>query len=164
MEDNIQNNTPEVSELDKIKAERDEYLNGWKRAKADFLNYQKDEAKRLDDMGKFYTEAILEDVISVMDGFNHGLASIEKSGGQVDKGFYLVKNQLEELLKRRGVTQMKVSPGEVYNPMYHEAIQMLESAEANGNKIESGHIAEEVEAGYMMNGKVLKPARVKVVQ
>lgn len=171
MEDNIQNNITDNSEIDKIRAEvedvkkqRDEYLNGWKRAKADFLNYQKDEMKRLDDMGRLSMEAILEDAISVLDGFNHGLVSIEKSGGQVDKGLYLVKNQLEDLLKRRGVTQTKVGPGEAYNPMYHEAIQMLEEATVDGKKIESGHIAEVVEAGYAMDGKVLKPARVKVVQ
>lgn len=164
MEDNTQKNNPELSELDKVKAERDEYLNGWKRAKADLLNYQKDESKRLDEMSRLLIEGVLEDIVSVLDSFNHGLASIEKSGGKIDEGLVLVRNQLGEILKRRGVTKMQVQPGEVYNPMYHEAIQMLDEAEANGKKIDSGHIAEEVEAGYLIHGRVLKPARVKVVQ
>lgn len=171
MEDNTQkntpNNAPEPSEMDKIKAEaedvkrqRDEYLNGWKRAKADLLNYQKDEAKRLEEMAKFGTEDLLREITRILDSLNLAFASIEKSGGKVDEGLMLIKKGIMDVLSRRGVEKIEAKPGDEYNPMFHEAIGMKEAAE--GEK--SGTIAEVIEEGYKLYDYVLKPARVKVVE
>ncbi len=160
MEDNIQNNIPEPSETDKIKVDRDEYLNGWKRAKADLVNYQKDESKRLAEIAKFGTEDILRDIIGVTDSMNLAFSSIEKSGGKIDAGLTLIRNQLMDILKKRAVTEIEIKPGDLYNPMYHEAIGMVEPKE--GSK--SGTIAEEIEKGYMLHDYVLKASRVKVVE
>ncbi len=166
MEDNIKkdDNTiaSEPTELEKLKAERDEYLNGWKRAKADLLNYQKDESKRFEEMAKFATEDILKEIISVIDHLTLAFGSIEKSGGQVDQGLLLIKNQLFDVIKKRGIRKIEIRPGEEYNPMYHEAIEMVEPGSGQPN-LKSGTIAEEVEPGYALHNYVLKPARVKVV-
>lgn len=155
------------TELDKVKAEvedvkkqRDEYLNGWKRAKADLINYQKEEAKRFEDMAKFSAEDILLDIINILQNYNFGIAAIEKSGGKVDNGLLLVKGQLEDLLKRRGITKITIQVGDVFNPQYHEAVEM---AEGDG-KFESGKIAEVVEDGYTLHAKVLRAVKVKVVK
>lgn len=147
------------AELEKLKAERDEYLNGWKRATADLINYKKEESKRLEDAIRFTREDLLRDVIQSLDHFGLGLAAMEKQG-TVDKGFYMIKSQLEDILKRHGVQKIKSGVGEMFNPMYHEAV-----AETEGDgKIGSGHIAEEIEPGYSLNDRVIKPARVKVVK
>lgn len=163
----IENNNTDIPEIDKIKAEaeaarreRDEYLNGWKRAKADLLNYQKDEAKRLEEMAKFGTEDLLREIVRILDSMNLALVSIEKSGDKVDEGLVLIKKGIMDVLSRRGVVKVEAKPGDEYNPMFHEAIGMKEASE--GEK--SGTIAEVIEEGYKLHDYVLKPARVKVVQ
>ena len=165
-EDPKQNNTSDGSksdlqvQADNLKAERDEYLNGWKRAKADLVNYQKDEAKRLGEIAKFGTEDMLRDIISVVDNMNLAYLSIGKASGKIDQGLILIKNQLLEILKKRGVMKIELKPGDLYNPMYHEAIEMTEPTDT----LKSGMVAEVVEDGYVLHDYVLKPARVKVVQ
>ena len=145
----------EVDESDKLKQERDEYLNGWKRAKADLMNYQKDESKRLHDAMGYGAEIIMRDLILVLDSFQLGIQSMEKSGG-ADKGIYIIKSQLEDVLKKQGLERMKVSSGDKFDPNYHESLGEME---LDG---ESGTVAVEIEAGYLLNGKVVRPARVKL--
>ncbi|OGE83980.1 MAG: nucleotide exchange factor GrpE [Candidatus Colwellbacteria bacterium RIFCSPLOWO2_01_FULL_48_10] len=161
-DENIKNeavgDAPAQSELEKAKAERDEYLNGWKRAKADLINYQKDDARRLEDMARYGNEGIVREVISVIGSFDLALSVLEKAG-QADKGLYMVRSQMQDILKRRGVERIKVAVGETLNPVYHEAVAAIPQTE----NIKSGQIAEEVEPGYTMHGKVIHAAKVKVV-
>ena len=60
----------EIDEVLKCQKERDEYLDGWKRAKADLINYKKDEAKRFETIIKFSQEAIIRDLINILDSFD----------------------------------------------------------------------------------------------
>ncbi|MCR4260733.1 MAG: nucleotide exchange factor GrpE [Candidatus Colwellbacteria bacterium] len=147
---------PEKSEADKLKAERDEYLDGWKRAKADLANYKKDELKRLEEIVRFANEDIIRNLLSVLDSFELALSAMERDG-QVEKGVYLIKNQLEDLLHRRGLERMEVTDGIRFDPGIHDAVTTVP-----GEKAQDDLIAEEVEAGYTLNGKVLRPAKVKV--
>lgn len=137
----------------------EEYLNGWKRAKADLINYKKDEAKRFEDVIKFGNELLVRDLITTLDTFNLAVASLEKSG-TVDKGIYMIKSQLEDALKRHGLEKLVVSVGEPFNPALQEAIAEVEASPSTS----SGQVVEEVEAGYTLNGKVIRPARVKVAK
>jgi len=143
-------------ELEKISKERDEYLDGWRRSKADLINYKKEELKRLEEMAKFGNEEVIRDLISVLDSFELALVTLEKSEGKVEKGIYLIKIQLEDILKRRGLQKIKVNKNDKFNPNYHEAVGNVSE---NG---ESGTIAEEVETGYMLYNKVLRPTRVRL--
>lgn len=142
-------------ELEKMQKERDEYLNGWKRAKADLVNYQKDEAKRFQEVMKYGNESLIRELISVLDSFELGISAMERGGG-VDKGVYIIKNQLEEVLKKQGLEKIKVSPGNAFDPHLHESLGEMES------EYPSGTIAAEVESGYALNGKVVRPTRVKL--
>lgn len=142
---------PEASEADKLKQERDEYLNGWKRAKADLVNYQKDESKRLRDAMGYGVEIVMRDLILVLDSF-----ALAETAGKEDEGTKAIRNQLLDVLKRQGLERMKVSPGDKFDPNFHESLGEME---LDG---ESGTIAVEIEAGYLLNGKVVRPARVKL--
>ena len=150
----------EVSELDKVKQEKDEYLNGWKRAKADLINYQKDEGKRFEEMMKYSTEAIVRDLIPVLDSMELALSmgALAKADISAQKGFSIIRNQLEEVLKKKGLEKLKVSPGDNFDPAKHESIGEVDE----GSPLDSGKIAEEIESGYLLNGKVVRPARVKL--
>ena len=98
-------------------------------------------------------------VISVIDNMNLAYLSIEKAGGKIDQGLILIKNQLLDTIKKRGAVKIELKPGDPYNPMYHEAIEMIP---ADG--LSSGTVGEIVEDGYVLHDYVLKPSRVKVVQ
>lgn len=143
----------EPTELDKTKSERDEYLNGWKRAKADLINYQKDESKRLRDAMSYGSETVMRDLILVLDSFN--LASM---AGKEDEGTKAIRNQLSDVLKRHGLEKMKLSPGDAFDPNLHESLGEMEI------ELPPGTVAVEIEAGYLLNGKVVRPARVKLVK
>lgn len=142
-------------ELEKCKAERDEYLNGWKRAKADLINYQKDEQKRMEEFMKFANKELLRELITVMDSFDLAIATL---GERLDKGTLMIRTQLEDVLKKQGLERLAVAIGAPFDPAVHEAVAAVESTEPPGT------IVEEVERGYALNGRVIRPARVKVVK
>ncbi len=144
-------------ELEKCTRERDEYLAGWQRAKADFINYKKEDLRRLEEMAKFGNEDLIKDIISVVHSFDLALRVMEKNGG-VDKGIYLIRSQMEDVLKRRGLEKIHISPGDVYDPSLAEAMLEIESDKPPGTVIEV------MDPGYRLHGKVLKPAKVALAK
>lgn len=157
-----------ADELSKCQKERDEYLEGWKRAKADLLNYKKDEGKRFETVVRFANETIVKDIIGVLDSFDLALATLEtpkespvgdptgQASRKAAKGMYLIKAQLEDILKQHGLERVIVSVDKQFDPSLQEAIASVESDKP------SGTVIEEVESGYILNGKLIRPARVKV--
>ena len=144
-------------ELSKHQKERDEYLDGWKRAKAELLNYKKDEARRFEAVLKFANESLVKELLTVLDSFDLAIASFEKDS-KTQKGLFLIKSQLEDILKRNGLERIKVEIGQPFNPEFHEAIVKIESNQP------ANIIVEEIEAGYILNGKVIRPARIKIAK
>jgi len=144
-------------ELSKHQKERDEYLDGWKRAKAELLNYKKDEARRFEAVLKFANESLVKELLTVLDSFDLAIASFEKDS-KTQKGLFLIKSQLEDVLKRNGLEKIKAEIGQPFNPEFHEAIAKIESNQP------ANIIVEEIEAGYILNGKVIRPARIKIAK
>ena len=147
-----EDNKNDNSELEKLKAERDEYLNGWKRAKADLINYQKDEGKRFEEMMDYSREMVISEVVPVLDSMELAL----KAEPQND-GLQRIKIQLEDTFKKYGLEKIKVSPGDSFDTNLHESVGEIELKE-----IESGKIAAEVSSGYKLKNRVIRPARVKL--
>ena len=154
-------NRPEEpeNEISKCQKEKDEYLDGWKRAKAELINYKKDEAKRFEQIAKFSNEILIRDLIVVLDSFDLALVSLGEEGEEKkQKGLYLIRQQLEDILKQQGLERVVVSVGKEFDPNLHDAVASVESDKP------SGTITEEVERGYLLNGKLIRPARVKVAK
>jgi molecular chaperone GrpE len=143
--------------LEKSEKERAEYLAGWQRAKADFINYKKEEMQHLEDIARYGSLELLKDLIAVMDSFDLGLRSMEKAGS-VDKGIYMIRAQIEDVLRKRGVERITVKVGEEFNPSVAEAIVTAESDKP------AGTVLEEIEPGYRLYDKILRPARVKIAK
>lgn len=143
-------------ELKQTKQDRDEYLDGWKRAKADLINYKRDELKRLEQVVHFASEDMMRDLITVLDSFDLALASMKKDD-PAEKGIYLIKSKLEKVLKDKGLVKIDVEVGGKFDPAYHEAISVIEDESGK-----SETIAEEFEVGYMLHKKVLRAAKVKI--
>jgi len=146
-----------LDELSKCQKERDDYLDGWKRVKADLINYKKDEAKRFEAIVKFSNEALIKELINVLDSFDLALVALEvEEDKKTQKGLYLIRQQLEDILRQNGLERIIVSVGQSFDPALQEAVATVESDKP------SGTIIEEVERGYLLNGKLIRPARVKV--
>lgn len=154
-EQNLQQ--PEPNELEaKLAAteqQRDEYLNGWQRAKADFTNYKRDEMARMKEMAQYGSEDLIKDLIGVLDNFDLGLRTMEKAG-PVERGIYLIRSQIEDILRKRGLEKVSVKAGDEFDPMIAEAMTEVASDRPVGT------IVEEVEPGYRLHDKILRPARV----
>ncbi len=146
--------------IKKHKKEKEEYLQGWKRAKADYLNYKKDEHRRISTFLLKGKEDLFLKILPILDNFNRAEKEAKKRKEKDDllEGFLKIKNQLDSLLKEEGVEEIEIE-GEEFDPLYHEAIEVREE---KGQK--SGTIIEEVEKGYLFQGKVIRPAKVKVVK
>ena len=142
-------------ELEKLKTERDEYLGGWQRAKADFANYKKDEGQRLDEIVKYSGKEMLNEFIAVMDSFDLALATLEKQG-PVEKGIYMIRAQFGDVLKKRGLERITCKTGDKFDPAIYEAIAEVDS------ELPAGAVVEEIEAGYRLFDKVLRATRVTV--
>lgn len=140
-------------ELKKCETERKEYLNGWQRAKADFINYRKDEGARFEDMARFVTAGLIQDILPVLDSFDLALShGIPKD---VEKGILLIRSQFMDVMQKRGLEEIH-SLGKKFDPEYHESVGEVVSEK------EECVVAEEIQKGYMLKGKILRPARVKI--
>ncbi len=137
--------------------ERDEYLNGWQRARADFANYKKDEVERLAKSVQYATEDIVSELVRVLDSFDLGLAALEKDG-KAEKGMYMIRAQLEDSLKRRGLERIPIKQGDPFEPAIAESVGEVVA------ELPPGSIAEEIEPGYRLLGKVVRPARVRLAK
>ena len=146
-------NENQISELEEITKQRDEYLSGWQRTKADFINYKKEEAKRLDDIAKYGSESLIKDLISVMDNFDLALRAMEKAG-PVEKGIYLIRSQVEDILRKRGLEKVSMKVGDPFDPAIAEAMTEVPSDQPHGT------IVEEIEPGYRLHDKVVRAGRV----
>lgn len=154
----------QIEELEKKLAEaeklKNEYLEGWKRERADFLNFKKDEYERISQSAKYIKESVVLKILPVIDTFLIAEKKIseELKGNECIKGLLQIKLQLQEFLKSQGVEEIKTE-NEKFDHNLHEAVECLEKKDK-----ESGSIIEEVQRGYIINGRLLRPAKVKVVK
>lgn len=156
-EQNFEDKLKKLKEkLKKCQEEKDEYLNGWQRAKADFINYKKGEEKKRVEFVKFANSLLASDILLVLDSFELAMKNIENPT-KTEEGFCLIKEQLSDILKKYGLTEIKTL-NEKFNPQFHEAIEEAESEK------ESGFIIEEMQKGYLLHGQILRVAKVKIAK
>lgn len=147
-------------ELEIISKKAEEYLNGWKRAKADYLNFKKDTEKRQVEIIQFANAALIAEVLPIFDHFKLACQHVPEAQKEVDwvKGFLHIKKQFQDFLKNLGIVEIK-TVGEKFNPEFHEAV-----AHEKKEGFKTDVIFEEVKAGYTLHGKVINPAKVKVAK
>lgn len=156
-------------ELKKYKADVADYLSGWQRAKADYINYKNEEARRLEDTARFVTGSVMQDMLPVLDSFDLALKSYLPSTGSPperskqtrrdeEHGILLIRSQLLDVLKKRGLEQMRVSPGDDFNPERHETLVEVES------DLPPGSVVEEIQKGYILRERTIRPARVSIAK
>jgi molecular chaperone GrpE len=151
--------------LEEYKKQKAEYLAGWQRSRADFLNYKKEEIERIEEILKYADEELILKFLLILDNFylvEKRLSENLKKDESV-KGILQVKTQILDLLKNQGVKEIKVKIGDKFNPNFQEAVE-AESASAEASADKAGTILEEIQKGYTLHDKVLRPAKVKVAK
>lgn len=160
LSDDNQPDQSENSELTNLEKKANEYLDGWRRAKADYLNLKKETEKRQAEIIQFSNAALLAELIPIYNNFKlawqHVPVDQQKEGWVI--GFEHIKNQMTDFLKNLGIEEIK-TVGEKFNPDIHEAL-IHEAQEG----FESDVVFAEVTPGYTLHGKVLQPAKVKVAK
>jgi len=140
--------------------EKQEYLEGWQRTKADFVNARKEEEEKRKGLKDFANEGLLQDLIPVLNSFDMAFAN-KDAWEEVDetwrKGIEYIHSQFHTVLDSYGVTV--ISPeGEKFNPEIHNALEIIETDdEAQDDMIESV-----LQNGYKLKDRVIRPANVKV--
>jgi len=144
-------------ELEKCKKEKEEYLEGWRRERADFLNYQKLQKEILEKEKKEQVNKLIKDLLRVLDSLDLAIENLKDKNQDFLKGLVLIRSQFFEVLKEYGLKELEVL-GKKFDPFYCEAILEEESDK------EPGTVIEVIEKGYQIGEEVLRPAKVKVAK
>jgi molecular chaperone GrpE len=137
------------AELAQAKARADEYLELAKRAKADFINYQDRVRRDKADWNRQALESFVRELLPAMDGFS--MAKFEDP--KLLEAVRILEKELLRVLAKAGVTPIETT-GKSFDPLYHDAVAM----DPGGTQL------EEVRRGWLIDGKVLRPAAIKLIK
>lgn len=153
----------DLTEVEKLKKQCDEYLAGWQRAKADYENYKKQVEREKQEFAKFTNLDLVMSLTPIYDhlklSFSH--LPVEIKDSQWLKGMEQIKKQFQDFLINQGVEEIKVKVGDKFNPEEHEAVSE-QLAVSNEQKAKSDKVLEVISNGYKMHDKVILPTKVIV--
>ena len=143
----------------KLMEEKENYFKSLLRIRADFENYKKISERENDKYKSYVMERILKKLIDHHDDLVRALNLIKilENMGGIKDGFEIIVKNFEKVLEEEGVKRMK-SEGEKFDPYKHEAIIVEEGRD----DLPENTILEELEKGYYLNNKILRPAKVKI--
>jgi molecular chaperone GrpE len=150
---------PQAStELDNLRRQAEENYQRFLRVQADFDNFRRRARQEKEEFAKYASLKLIEQLLPIVDNFERALQSSRETSDfeALAKGLDMTSRQLAQVLEQEGLRPME-SVGQPFNPEYHQAIMQVESEEH-----EEGIVVEEVQKGYMLKDKVLRPAMVKV--
>jgi molecular chaperone GrpE len=146
-----------VSEVEKLRAERDTLVDRLARMQAEFDNARKRAVKEQQEYRDYALVEAVKTLIPVLDSFDRALAtSPEKS--EFHLGVELIHKQLQDALAKVGVRPISAR-GEQFDPRFHEAIEMVDTEDAKDHQV-----LEELQRGYKLKDRLLRPAMVKVAR
>jgi molecular chaperone GrpE len=146
-------NLEQALEVERKKAA--EYLAAWQRTQADFINFKRRNEQERQDFNSFANAQLLLGILPVLDDLERALNAIpeEFAGHDWVEGIRLVERKFRTVLEGQGVKPI-LSLGMAFDPNYHEALRK--------DKGEEGMVIGELQKGYMLNNRLLRPARVVV--
>jgi molecular chaperone GrpE len=149
---------PEDGRIRELEEKIEELKGQLLRVHADFDNFRKRTRQEKEDLVKYAAKNVIVDLLAVVDNFDRALSALpdEEAYRDVRTGVEMVHRQLLSVLEKHGVQPMDVV-GKPFDPALHEAV-MQEPADGK----EAGIVVQELQKGYTIHGKVLRPAMVKV--
>jgi len=146
------------AQVEQLRAEARDNRDRMLRLAADFENFKKRNERERQEYMRFANERLLREFLPVVDNMSRAVDAARKSGDSVAivAGIDIVLQEMVKLLKKYGVEPVPAM-GLAFNPAYHEALQQVESEEAP-----PGTVVAEIQRGYTLNGRVLRPSMVAV--
>jgi molecular chaperone GrpE len=145
------------SELQRVKAERDALLDRVARAQAEFDNARKRAAREQQDYREYALADAIKTLLPILDSFDSALQS-QSSGEEFRSGLELIDRQFHDALAKLGVSEIDAE-GKPFDPNVHQAVQMVDTDEAEDNQV-----LEQLQRGYNLKGRLLRPAMVRVAR
>jgi len=161
----LKNELPnEVGELQKLleeeKAKSAEYLDNWRRAMADFSNYKKRVEKDTNEMSKYLNAVLIARLLPILDDFDRATQTMPENlrGLTWIDGVMLIARKMQAVLEAEGLKPIEAL-NQPFDPNVHEAVIHEETDQA-----EDGAVIAELQRGYKLNDRVLRPTMVKVAK
>ena len=142
---------------DALKQAKDHYL----RTVAEFENAKKRLHREKEEFVKYAAESMARELLPIVDSLDQALVAVDKQSDPqaIIKGVHLIYRQLLGLLEKEGVKRIP-TVGEPFDPHHHEAVAQVDTTDGTADET----IVEQVQVGYTMHGKVIRPAMVKVAK
>ena len=147
-----------AAELEQVRAQAAEYLDGWQRARADFTNFRKRTEREKEDSHRHAAANVLEQFLPVLDDLERALQNVpeEFEDHTWTQGVRLIGDKFHVLLDANGLVEINPQ-GEPFDPNRHEAVGTDDNSD-----VESGHVTVVLQKGYACGDRVLRPALVRV--
>jgi molecular chaperone GrpE len=155
--------TVEIEDMESLKQalaeekeKTEEYLANWQRAQADFINYKRRTEQERQDLNRFANANLILSLLPVLDDLNRALNATPPAKSAKHswlEGIRLVDRKFRAILEAQGLTPIKAL-GEPFDPNFHEALRQ--------DKGKEGMVIEELQKGYMMHDRLLRPSKVVV--
>lgn len=149
-------------DLKKVRAEKEEYLTGWQRAKADYVNLQKESDLKFTRGKDVGIEELADSILPALDAFDMAMSN-KDTWEAVDKNWrqgieYIHSKFLQALADNKVTVIGKI--GEKFDPMLHESVESI----ATDDQSKDHTIESIVQSGYKMGERIIRPARVKIFE
>jgi len=144
----------DVQESEEYQQLNDKYL----RLAAEFENFKKRSAREYSRISESAESALILQLLDVVDDFDRALEQDADDADTYKQGARMIYDKLHKILKKRGLKEIK-AVDEIFDPFYHEAVMQREVEDCD-----DGIILEEVQKGYFLNSRVLRPAKVIVAK
>lgn len=146
-------------QIEELTKQNKEYLSGWQRAKADYINREREIEREKSEWLEFANVNLILEILPIYEHLNQALEFKDKNENFI-QGLKQIKKQFDDFFKKLGVEKIK-TVGEKFNPDLHEVVEKQELTDNNQPPVEN-IIIKEISPGYKMNGKVIKVAKVVV--
>jgi molecular chaperone GrpE len=151
----LQATGPQVTELQTLKQERDDLYDRLLRKQAEFENYKKRVEREKSEFVQFASAELMKELLNALDSFELALRNA-KTDEQTLRGFELIYKQMLDTMGRFGLKPIEAK-GKIFDPHYHQAVSTTPTDE-----VEENTVLEEMRKGYLLNGRLLRPAMVSV--
>ena len=144
-------------QVEKLTGDLQEKKDRLLRLQADFDNFRRRSAKEREELSAVVTQNFCKDMLPLLDNFERAMAAETKDVEAFQKGVEMIFTQFQEVLKKNGLEQIE-AVGQKFDPNFHQAVMRVEDPEK-----EDDTVAQELQKGYMVKGRVIRPSMVQVV-